>query len=145
MLKTILIIINTIIFLALSGIHVYWVFGGTWGAKHAVPDQWQEAYFDASKNGKIKIATAVVALALFACALLMLSHTGWISVGIFKDWTHILTIAMGAAFGLRAIGDFNIVGFFKKKRDDNFSKSDTQLFSPLCFFISVTIFLMLYL
>ncbi len=145
MLKTLLIISNALIFLGLSGIHVYWALGGTWGAKQAVPDQWQASYFDKENNSNIMIATAVVALALLVCCLLILSHSRWISIGISDYWARMLTIAMGAAFGLRAIGDFNIVGFFKKKRDDNFSKSDTKLFSPLCLYISVTTFLILYL
>jgi hypothetical protein len=38
---------------------------------------------------------------------------------------------------LRAIGDFNYVGFFKKIKHTKFGKNDTKYFSPLCLTIGV--------
>jgi len=40
-------------------------------------------------------------------------------------------------FLLRAIGDFNYVGFFKKIKDTNFGKMDSKYYSPLCLVIAI--------
>jgi hypothetical protein len=41
------------------------------------------------------------------------------------------------AFGLRAVGDFRFVGFFKRVRGSVFARRDTWLYSPLCVLIGV--------
>ncbi|WP_281635816.1 DUF3995 domain-containing protein [Flavobacterium marginilacus] len=38
---------------------------------------------------------------------------------------------------MRAIGDFNYVGFFKKIKLAKFGKNDTKYFSPLCLIIGI--------
>jgi hypothetical protein len=54
------------------------------------------------------------------------------------DWLSkygLWTIAV--IFTLRAIGDFNYVGFFKKIKHTKFGKNDTKYFSPLCLTIGI--------
>ncbi|WP_369124978.1 DUF3995 domain-containing protein [Enterobacter asburiae] len=41
-------------------------------------------------------------------------------------------------FLLRAVGDFKIVGFFKKIRRTEFSKYDSLYYSPLCLYLSLS-------
>lgn len=41
-------------------------------------------------------------------------------------------IFLSTIFTLRAIGEFNAVGFFKKIKDTEFAIYDTKYFSPLC-------------
>jgi hypothetical protein len=37
-----------------------------------------------------------------------------------------------AVFGLRAIGDFRYLGFFKRVTGTRFARADTLIYSPLC-------------
>ena len=41
--------------------------------------------------------------------------------------------------GLRAVGDFRMVGFWKTVRDTPFARWDTRLFSPLCVAIAALV------
>ena len=44
---------------------------------------------------------------------------------------------VASIFLIRAIGDFNYVGFFKKVTTTEFAINDTKYFSPLCLFLGV--------
>ena len=50
------------------------------------------------------------------------------------------TLVVAAAFLLRAIGDFRLVGFFKRVRNTRFAAWDTRLFSPLSLGIGIASF-----
>ena len=54
------------------------------------------------------------------------------------------TWAIALIFFLRAIGEFWLVGFFKKVSDTPFAHWDTWLFSPLCLIIAVIAFILAY-
>nr|WP_254844256.1 DUF3995 domain-containing protein [Leptospira santarosai] len=49
-------------------------------------------------------------------------------------------VLLSAMFLFRAIGDFRLVGFFKKIRGTKFAKNDTAFFSPLCLLLSILLF-----
>ncbi len=140
MLKTILIIVNALIFLVLSGFHFYWIFGGKKGLSVTVPMKYLPAESDYMKNTKMKVATLIVALGLLACCILILTQGHFVNLTINPDWFNLGCKFLAGIFLIRAIGDFNMVGFFKKTKDQQFSKYDNMLFSPLCLFISVTTF-----
>jgi hypothetical protein len=82
-------------------------------------------------------ATLIVAAGLFGFGLLVLIRSGllvadlplWLS----RYWLWIIA----AIFLLRAIGDFNYVGFFKKYRQTIFGRNDTRYYSPLCLLIAM--------
>ena len=90
-----------------------------------------EKFFNNENETKNKIAILVVAFGLIGLdSIIFLNYT--------EAENQMLTIAtriIGAVFFLRAIGDFNIVGIFKKKSNSKFAKADTKLFIPLCLFI----------
>jgi hypothetical protein len=44
------------------------------------------------------------------------------------------------AFLLRAVGEFRLVGLFKRIRGTAFARWDTWLFSPLCLLIALAFF-----
>jgi len=46
------------------------------------------------------------------------------------------TRALALVLLLRAIGDFRLVGFFKRIRGSRFARLDTVLYSPLCLALS---------
>jgi hypothetical protein len=128
---------NTLILLAISGIHFFWAFGGRWGADAAIPT---------NKEGKIMLspdvfATLIVAFGIFAMALLHLEKIQVVSLPI-PAWinTYGLKIIAGI-FLIRAIGEFRYVGFFKKIKNTKFANLDTKYYSPLCLILSINAFI----
>jgi hypothetical protein len=133
MIITTLSIILLLIFTFLSLIHVYWVFGGKWGIAQAIPTK-----EDGSLNlNPPPIATIIVAAGLMVFALFYLLKSGLIQLEI-TGW--IFTIGywfIPVIFIIRAIGDFNYVGIFKKIKHSTFGKADSKIFIPLCLSIGV--------
>lgn len=130
---TVVAVALTAIFSALGAFHVAWVFGAR-NAAAAVPEV----------NGKPAfrpgpIATLLVAAALFACAALVAAVAGWLELPIPGAWLKGLSYALAAAFFLRAIGDFRLVGFFKRVRGTRFARNDSRYFSPLCLAIAIAV------
>jgi hypothetical protein len=130
---------NSVILLAISGIHVYWAFGGRWGAAVAIPD------VPSLKGGKAfvpgTLPTLTVAVGLAAMAGLHLHKIGWLPIGTLPDWlARYGLLAVGGIFFLRVIGDFRYVGFFKRVTDTPFARMDTVLYIPLCLVISICAF-----
>ncbi|MBI5084227.1 MAG: DUF3995 domain-containing protein [Acidobacteria bacterium] len=112
-----------LVLLGLSGLHVYWVCGGRWGADAAVPTAGTRPLFRPSRAG-----TSVVGVLLAGAGAVVLAEVSpW--AGEFTKWG---TRALGAVFALRALGEFKWVGFFKRVRGTKFAKLDTWLYSPLC-------------
>lgn len=121
------------IFLVLGAIHFYWLFGGIWGLKQAIPTKESE-----SNSLEIpRFATLIVALVLFFFGLIYLLKTEIISFEIPQWVESYSSWGIPLIFFIRAIGDFKYVGFFKKIKNTEFGKADTKLFSPLCLFIGI--------
>lgn len=129
----ILSLILFLIFLFLSSMHFYWAFGGKWGSTAVIPTI--DDSIPAMNPGII--ATLIVAFGLLAFGLLPLIITKTIpfTLPIWLGKSGLWIIA--GIFTLRAIGDFNYVGFFKKRKNTAFGKNDTKYYSPLCLGISV--------
>lgn len=122
-----------LIFLFLSGIHFYWAFGGKWGASAVIPTKDDT---QAVMNPGI-IATLIVAFGLLAFGLLSLIIAGVIHFPIPLWLSHSGLWVITGIFTLRAIGEFNYVGFFKKHKHTKFGKNDSKIYSPLCLLIGV--------
>ena len=137
--KPLLPISMMIIFSLLGLIHAYWAFGGKTGWLAALPEVNGRLAFTPSMG-----ATFIVATFLFLCAILVSVTAGFITLPlpffIFK-W-----LSFGLSFGLllRAIGDFNLVGFFKRVRRTRFAYLDTRFYSPLCLLLAIGVFLVAY-
>ena len=111
----------------LSGLHVYWALGGRWGWGAAIPQVDGPPAFTPSR-----FATLVVALGLAAAAVLPLVRAGALPIPVpprLSQWSAVL---LAFIFLIRAVGDFRLVGFFKRVRGTPFAIWDTRLFSPLC-------------
>ncbi len=124
---TILQSINTIIFLGISGFHFYWAFGGKFGVNAVIPEIKGKAAFKPPI-----LATIFVAFAMLGGAWLSWKpHTNsYAKILIYGN------LAIGIIFLIRAIGDFNYIGFTKKIKDSVFAKNDNRYYSPLCLIIS---------
>jgi hypothetical protein len=128
-------------FIILGGFHFYWLFGGVWGIKYVIPTKNKEA----NSLAIPPFATLIVALALVSMGLLYLIKAELITLPI-PNW--IITFSywfVPSIFTLRAIGEFNYVGFFKKIKQTEFGKMDTKFFSPLCLAIGSIGFLLIFL
>ena len=122
-----------LIFLFLSSVHFYWAFGGKWGTEGVYPSK-----ADGTPMHPPSIAaTLIVALGLLSFAVFYLIKAEYIAVQLplwlNKNGLWILT----GIFILRAIGDFNYLGFFKKVKNSKFAVNDTKYYAPLCLIIGL--------
>ena len=115
------------VFAALSLLHVYWAFGGQRASVGVIPHVGGKPVFKPSMR-----ASLLVALALAAACALMLFRIGALPWPFPDVLLQIALRVLGAAFALRAIGDFKLVGLFKRVRGTRFAQLDSWLFCPLC-------------
>ena len=119
-------------FLTLSLWHVYWLLGGRVGLDVAIPEVDGKSVFQPSAA-----ATFVVAVVLAMCALLFAATAEIIPLPVSHPVLTWLTRVLAVVLLLRAIGDFRLVGFFKRIRDTRFARLDTVLYSPLCLALAI--------
>lgn len=117
-----IIIADSFIFIVLGLLHFYWAFGGTFALNNALPTTREGVKL--FNPGKFLTIIVGVILLIFAYMVLKMD-----------SYIYILAIL----FAIRAIGDFNYVGFFKKIRSTPFAVYDTKYFSPLCFYLAVSL------
>lgn len=127
-------IILFIIFLTISSIHIYWALGGKWGSDSVLPTK--EDNSTKVLNPSV-VPTLIVGFGLMAFGIYILIVSKLLIWNI-PNWL----IKYGlwlliCIFNLRAIGDFNYVGFFKKIKNTKFGKNDTKFYSPLCLIIGL--------
>ncbi|WP_030130593.1 DUF3995 domain-containing protein [Pseudomonas sp. QTF5] len=121
------------IFLLISLVHLYWAAGGKWGCEAAVPRvpvEGGEASSPAFKPSGF--ATLLVAVGLLLIAMLVC-----LRVGLYLPTVHHWSLqwvisAIAMLMFARAIGDSNLVGFFKQEKGSRFARLDTWAYSPLC-------------
>lgn len=123
------------IFAVLSLFHIYWAAGGTLGKGVTVPGVGSKRAFNPSP-----FATILVAIGLLVAMLVILGQLGALGK-IIPQWIfRWSTWGICILFLLRAVGEFKLVGFFKRVRDTKFARWDTWLFSPLCLGIAIIAF-----
>lgn len=128
-----LVAINSLIFIFLSFLHIYWSFGGTWGKKNALPVKVSgEMALNPSKFG-----TLIVGLGLFLFAFVTLANIGLADQLIERKYIHIATYVIAGIFCFRAIGDFKYVGLMKSIKGTDFAKLDNRTYVPLCLMLSL--------
>ena len=120
-------------FAVISLVHVYWGLGGEWATLAAVPQ--------VPVEGSVRLQpafrprgwiTLLVAAALLMIALLVCLRVGW-WVPVIGHWSlQWLISAIAILLFARAIGDSELVGFFKLVKDSRFALWDTWVYSPLC-------------
>ena len=121
------------IFAAISLIHVYWALGGRWAAIAAVPQVPAEGSSQArpafQPSGWI---TLLVAFGLLLIATLVCLRVGWWMPAVAHSSLQWVISAVALLMFARAIGDSNLVGFFKQVKGSRFAQMDTWVYSPLC-------------
>lgn len=119
----------------LSGLHIYWAIGGSWGIRVAIPEVNGHPAFKPSR-----LAILSIAIALFFAACVATFRGFFLFPAFPGSLAHWASIVIGITFFLRSIGDFHYVGFFKRVHGTAFSTWDTYLFSPLCLLIACAFF-----
>lgn len=119
-------------FVGLSLIHVYWLFGGQVGQRAAIPEIDGKPVFEPSA-----VATFVVAIGLALCAVLIAATAGVLTLPLSQTVLAWLTRALALVLLLRAIGDFRMVGLFKRIHNSRFARLDTAVYSPLCLALAI--------
>lgn len=115
--------------------HVYWAFGGKVGLDKALPTKDGKLLFN---PGKIAILLVAMIIFSFSFVVFQITHSTTSNFYIYAGWI------ISAIFALRVIGDFNVVGLFKKVKETEFANYDTKFFVPLCIYLSVSIALLVY-
>jgi hypothetical protein len=137
-------ILLIVIFAIISLFHLYWAAGGIYGKSVAIPsvamsNRGNIRAFEPSTGG-----TVLVALAFLLAAAVILGQLKFLG-DVVPHWIYRWgTWAIALIFFLRAIGEFRLVGFFKKVSDTPFAHWDTWLFSPLCLIIALIAFTLAY-
>jgi hypothetical protein len=124
--------IVVLVLVFLSALHLYWLLGGTFGKSAVVPERAGQPAFRPNAG-----ATAAVAVGLLAAAGVVALRAGVTSALAGGPIVRLGTWAVAAAFLLRAIGDFRLVGLFRRERATRFAKWDARLYTPLSLFIGL--------
>ena len=126
------------VFTFISMVHLYWAAGGKLGSLAAIPQLPGEfasgprPAFKPSALGTFLVAMGLVAIALLVCLRAGLYFSP-VSHGALQWGISAIAVLMFA----RAIGDSELVGFFKKVGGSRFARLDTYFYSPLCLVLGV--------
>ncbi len=107
-------------------LHVGWAFGRRAPGAAVIPEVNGRPAFIPSRT-----ATLAVALGLAAAAMLALIGGGLVALPLPRALTRGAALLLGLVFVARAIGEFRLVGFFKRVRGTAFATWDTWAWSPL--------------
>lgn len=122
-----------LILLSLSLLHFVWGLRGEASQLEAtVPHANGKPLFVPSRSSCL-----VVAAGLLAAAWLVAGRGGVVGSPLPPPWGHYGCLAVGGVFVLRGVGDFRLVGLFKRASDSTFARWDTRLYTPLCFAIGL--------
>lgn len=115
------------VLLAIAALHLYWAWGGHWGAAVAVPTRDGEPLFRPSRAATLVVAGGLAAAGAWAWSCAASAPPSW-----FPSWSAQLGWPLGAIFLVRVLGDFRYCGLFKRSFDSAFARWDSLLYSPLC-------------
>jgi hypothetical protein len=137
-------------FTLLGLVHVYWALGGRRGLQAALPQvpvkplqplqpELQRAGEPAQRNAftPSPASTLAVAAALLGVALAVALRGGLFGEPMWHAALRCVLAAVALALLARAIGDFRLVGFFKRVKNSAFARMDSRVYAPLCVLLGV--------
>jgi Protein of unknown function (DUF3995) len=110
---------------ALALLHLWWATGRL-GASVVIPKVRGRPAFTPSRR-----STLIVATLLLAATTIALSQGQVLPDFLPRAPLRWAAMAAGTVFLLRALGEFRLIGFFKRVRNTDFARWDTWCFSPL--------------
>jgi len=116
---------------AIGGLHVYWALGGTAGIARAgavVPEVGGRPAFTPGPASTLAIA----ALLEIAAALVALQGKLFAIGGLPPGLIRVGALGVAVVLAARGIGDFRLVGLFKRVRGTRFARLDSRVYAPLC-------------
>jgi hypothetical protein len=119
---------------ALGLLHVFWALGGRLGAAAAVPEVADRPAFRPSRTG-----TLLVAVALLVAASLVASTARLLPNACLLPFARPSTRVLGVLFLARSVGDFRLVGFFKRASASRFARLDSLVYAPLCLLLGAAV------
>ena len=125
----------------ISVLHMYWAFGGRWGTVAVIPvkEGEHQPIFKPRKLG-----TMLVAVLILLASFMLIFQAGYLESLQTNALSKLGSIICAIVFMIRAIGDFNYLGFFKKIKHSQFARYDTWIYSPLCLFLSISYIILLF-
>jgi hypothetical protein len=123
-------------FVFLAAVHLYWAFSRPAAKRIAIPEVAGRPAFIPSRS-----ATLGVAVSFFACALLVIVTFRFVPTLIPQKVLCWFTFGLALVFITRAIGEFRLIGFFKKVKGTTFARLDSTLYSPLSVAIAIGLFI----
>ena len=117
---------------AIALVHVYWALGGRVAKSAALPEVDGLPAF--TPRGPL---TLLVAAALLLAALLVAATGGVVEVALPRSGARVLTLGLALVFVARSIGDFRLVGFFKRVKGSRFATLDSLIYAPLCLLLGL--------
>ena len=117
----------------LSVLHVYWGIRGVSARSIALPEVNGSPAFVPSRASCFAVAGGLA----LAAALVLWRGRVFPSHPVPEWLVTAGALGVGCVFVLRAVGDFRLVGFFKRVRGSAFARWDTRLFSPLCLCLGI--------
>jgi Protein of unknown function (DUF3995) len=128
-----------VVFAVLASIHVYWALGGRTGSLGALPELHGRPAFVPSSA-----ATLAVAIGLVGCAVMVAASAGLIASRPPVSWVTWLAFTLALVLLARSVGDFRLVGFFKRVHGSRFARLDSAVYAPLCLCLALSVFYVAY-
>jgi hypothetical protein len=132
-------IFNSLIFILLASVHIYWALGGRRGAEYAIPSN--PSRNKLSFNPGI-VPTLIVAAGLLLFAITLLYSIGLIHYAGLEQYKKMSLLVISIIFLIRAVGEFRYIGLTRKISDTKFGVYDARYYTPLSIWLGVSIFIL---
>lgn len=114
----------------LAAVHVYWSSGGKAGLQAALPEVRGRPAFTPGPALTLLVAAGLAGASLVTVLFALNGGPPLLRAGV---------IGLGAAFALRALGDFRVMGLSKRVRGTRFAALDDRLYTPLCLLLAASL------
>jgi hypothetical protein len=85
------------------------------------------------------LTLAVAALLEIAAALVALQGKLFVIGGLPSTLVRVGALGVAVVLAARGVGDFRLVGLFKRVRGTQFARLDSRVYTPLCFALAAGI------
>jgi len=124
--------IVSVVFILLGILHIYWAGGGKAGITKVIPVVEGTPAMTPGKLLTLLVAVGLMAIAGISYALAYVELKSY----LYGDYVVYSGWFLAFVFFVRAVGDFKLIGFFKKYRGSEFAVYDTKYYSPFCLSMS---------
>ena len=121
--------------------HIYWGFGGKFALDLAIPTIDKKPLINPGQILIFFVSILIFGFAFIVYLIQFSNLTENLYISTIISFGYFLSIL----FTMRAIGEFNAVGFFKKIKSSKFAKYDTLYYSPLSLLLAIYFFIISYM